>query len=80
MAGAKTHLSWKSALAWLLAMSMGMSIMAQDVTSSDNPADYPTSYRYIMNGSELSASGVGSISLVPLSATLWTLNPEDFSV
>jgi hypothetical protein len=80
MAGGKRHLCCRSALAWLLAISWGTYTAAQDVMPSDNPADYPSSYRSVMNSSELSRFGVGSVGLVPLSAELWTLSAEDFSV
>jgi hypothetical protein len=55
--------------------------MAQDLEASDDPLDFPSPYRYIMNGTELSTLGVSSsISLAPLSASLSSLSPEEFSV
>jgi hypothetical protein len=80
MAGETEHLSFGSVLACLLVLCWGTPAMAQDVMASDTPSDFPSPYRYIMNGSELSISGVGSISLVPLSNALWDLSPTSFSV
>lgn len=67
-------------LAFVLALLLGLFAMAQEIMPSDDPADFPTQYRYIMNGTELSAFGIGSIGLVPLTTSLWRFSPEDFSV
>ncbi|KAF7503140.1 hypothetical protein GJ744_004282 [Endocarpon pusillum] len=66
-------------LALVLALPWDLFATAHEVIPSDNPADFPSQYRYIMNGSELSVLGIGSIDLIPLSASLWSLSPEDFS-
>ena len=80
MAGGRPRLSFRSMLALVLALSWGLFATAHEVMPSDNPTDFPSQYRYIMNGSELSIFGISSIGLVPLSASLWSLSPEDFSV
>jgi hypothetical protein len=54
--------------------------MAHEVVASSDPLDYPSSYRYSLNGTVLSEGGIGSISLAPLSATLWGIKPEVFAV
>lgn len=75
----RTDAFLKSLLVCLLVLSLGNFTMAHDVMASDNPLDFPSSYRYVMNGSELSRFGVGPIGLVPLSANFWNMSPEDFS-
>lgn len=76
----RTDAFLKSLLVCLLVLSLGNFTMAHDVMASDNPLEFPSSYRYVMNGSELSRFGVGPIGLVPLSANFWNMSPEDFSV
>lgn len=54
--------------------------MAHDVMPSDDLSDFPSPYRYNMNGTELSKRGFGSVGLVPLSTSLFALSPDEFSV
>jgi hypothetical protein len=80
MGGQRRYHVLMTLVACLLALSCGKSIVAQELVPSSDPLDYPSSYRYSMNGTELSTLGVGSIKLAPLSASLWGISPEDFSV
>lgn len=64
----------------LLAFLCVSHTLAADVAASDDPSDFSTPYRYIMNGSELSQFAIGSITLVPLSNVLWNISPQEFIV
>jgi hypothetical protein len=68
----------------LLALTVALSWMrvtrAYEIRPSDDTADFPSPYRYVMNGSQLSMFGIASVGLAPLSASLWRLSADDFSV
>jgi hypothetical protein len=80
MARGRKNPLWALFLAALLTLLWGRLAHAADVMPSDNDSDVPSTYRYVMNGTELSVLGIDSISLVPLSASVWSLSPENFFV